>query len=178
MAVVQCAQQFVEIASNIVVCQGLVELLEVCVVDMFEYQGWGSADRILDYSMQRDDVGSSPQVLQYLDLPLDLLLLHWFQRLHHTLLVVVDVDRLEHLRVFTPSQLPHKLIVILVAPLHHMSLIVPVFPWSVRIHICVHASPTGQRHPSALSWTQDCRWNDQGKLKSALSKMNTTTTTK
>ena len=27
----------------------LVELFEVCVVDMLEYQGWGSADRILKF---------------------------------------------------------------------------------------------------------------------------------
>ena len=67
----------------------------------------------LDDPMQRDNICASSQVLQDFDLPLDLLLLHWLQRLHHTLLVVVDVDRLEHLRIFTPSQLPHKLIVIL-----------------------------------------------------------------
>ena len=39
--------------SNIVVCQGLIELLEVCVVDMLEYQGWGSADRVLNFFGRR-----------------------------------------------------------------------------------------------------------------------------
>ena len=63
--------------------------------------------------MQRNDICAPSQVLQDLDLPLDLLLLHRLQRLHHALLVVVDVDRLKHLGIFSPPQLPHKLIVIL-----------------------------------------------------------------
>ena len=63
--------------------------------------------------MQRNDICAPSQVLQDLDLPLDLLLLHRLQRLHHALLVVVDVDRLKHLGIFPPPQLPHKLIVIL-----------------------------------------------------------------
>ena len=67
----------------------------------------------LDDPMQRDNICASSQVLQDFDLPLDLLLLHRLQRLHHALLVVVDVDRLKHLGVFSPPQLPHKLIVIL-----------------------------------------------------------------
>ena len=33
--------------SNVVVCESLIELLEVSVIDMLKYQSWGSADRIL-----------------------------------------------------------------------------------------------------------------------------------
>ena len=35
------------LTSDIIVCESLVELLEVCVIDMLKYQSWGSADRIL-----------------------------------------------------------------------------------------------------------------------------------
>ena len=75
VAVVQCTQQLIEIAyedtidfafkersikenssllsivffqtSNVVVCEGLVQLLEVCVVDMLKYQSWCPAHRVL-----------------------------------------------------------------------------------------------------------------------------------
>ena len=68
VAVIQCAQQLIEITlkgrfsmttfgkaesedslqtSNVVVCESLIELLEVSVIDMLKYQSWGSADRIL-----------------------------------------------------------------------------------------------------------------------------------
>ena len=33
--------------SDVVVCESLIELLEVSVIDMLKYQSWGSADRIL-----------------------------------------------------------------------------------------------------------------------------------
>ena len=56
-------------------------------------------DEDLDDAVKGDDIGAAPQVLQDLYLPLDLLLLHRFQCLHHTLLVVVDVNRLKHLKI-------------------------------------------------------------------------------
>ncbi len=52
---------------------------------------------------QRNDVRTARQVLQDLDLPLDLLLLHRLQHLDDALLVVDDVDPLEDFRVFTSS---------------------------------------------------------------------------
>lgn len=52
---------------------------------------------------KRDDVGSSSQVLQNLDLALDLLLLDGLEDLDDALLVVNHIDALEDLRVFTPA---------------------------------------------------------------------------
>ena len=86
----------------------------------------------LDDPMQRDNICASSQVLQDFDLPLDLLLLHRLQRLHHALLVVVDVDRLKHLGVFSPPQLPHKLIVILRNQIQlRFSQRLPTLHWAV-----------------------------------------------
>ena len=60
------------------VCKiNLIELLEVCVVDVFEDESRSSGDRILDDPLQGDDVGAAAKVLQDLDLALDLLLLDW-----------------------------------------------------------------------------------------------------
>lgn len=48
---------------------------------------------------QRDNVGPTGEVLEDLDLPLDLLLLHRLQDLDDAFLVVDHVDSLEHFRV-------------------------------------------------------------------------------
>lgn len=42
-------------------------------------------------------------------------MLNHLQDLHHHFFAVVDIDGLEHLAVFPPSQLPHQLIVLLIA---------------------------------------------------------------
>ena len=53
----------------------LIELLEICVVDVLENEGRSSGDWILDDPLKCDDVRSSAQVLQNLDLALDFFLL-------------------------------------------------------------------------------------------------------
>ena len=88
------------------ICESLVELLEVGVVDVFEDERGRPAHRVLDDSLQRDDVGSTAQVLQDLDLALDLLLLDRLQRLDYAFLVVGHVDGFEDLAVLAPSELP------------------------------------------------------------------------
>ena len=148
VTVVQSPQQLVKIkpAKNIlylnvrcgvrpdvVVGECLIELFEVGVVDVLEDESWSPADGILHHSMESDHVRASSQVLQNFYFTFYLLFLDRFQCLHHALLVgvVAHVDGLEDLGVFAPAKLPHQLIVVLVAPLHHMSLVVPVFPGSV-----------------------------------------------
>ncbi len=84
-------------------------MLEVRVVDMLKDQGGGPRDRILDNALQGDDVGATPEIFQDLDLALDLLLLDGLQRFDHTLLIVGDVDGLEHLAVLAPAQFSDKL---------------------------------------------------------------------
>lgn len=46
-----------------------------------------------------------PEIFQYLDLPLDLLLLDGLEGLDHALLVVGHVDRLENLAILSAAQL-------------------------------------------------------------------------
>ena len=86
VAVVQCAQQFIEIAfkfndaieiafkerrveednslqqknltSDVVVCESLVELLEVCVVDVLKYQSWCPAHRVLWLKFEKSTLNS------------------------------------------------------------------------------------------------------------------------
>ena len=53
----------------------LIQLLEVCVVDVFEDEGRSSRDGVLDDALKGDDVGAAAKVLEDLDLALDLLLL-------------------------------------------------------------------------------------------------------
>lgn len=52
---------------------------------------------------QRNNVGPAGQVLQDLDLPLDLLLLDGLEDLDNALLVVDNVDALEHLGVLATA---------------------------------------------------------------------------
>ena len=88
------------------ICESLVELLEVGVVDVLEDERGCPAHRVLDDSLQRDDVGSTAQVLQDLDLALDLFLLDRLQRLDYAFLVVGHVDGFEDLAVLAPTELP------------------------------------------------------------------------
>ncbi len=61
VAVVECLEQLVEVASDVVVGEGLVKLLEVCVVDMLEDEGGSARYRVFDYTLQCDDVCSAPK---------------------------------------------------------------------------------------------------------------------
>ena len=77
---------------------------------MLEDESRGSRDGILDDALQGDDVGAAAKVLQDLDLSLDLLLLDRLECFDDALLVVRDVDRLEHLAVLATAELAHKLV--------------------------------------------------------------------
>jgi len=56
-----------------------------------------------NHIQKRNNVWSTAQVLQDLDLTLDLLLLHRFQDLDDTFLVVDDIDAFEDLRVLSST---------------------------------------------------------------------------
>ncbi len=87
----------------------MIKLFEVGVVHVLKDQGGGPRDGILDDALQGDDVCATPEIFQDLDLALDLLLLDGLQRFDHALLVVGDVDGLEHLTVLAPPQFSDKL---------------------------------------------------------------------
>ena len=48
--------------------------------------------------------------------------------------------------VWLYSYLPDQLVVILVSPLHHVCLVVPVLPGPVAVDVGVDASPRRKRH--------------------------------
>ncbi len=55
----------------------------------------------------------SPEIFQYLDLPLDLLLLDWLEGLDDALFIVGHVDRLENLAILSAAKLADELVVVL-----------------------------------------------------------------
>ena len=58
---------------------------------------------------ERNDIRATSQVLQNFDLSLDLLLFHWLEDLYHAFIVVSNVDGFEYFRVFSSTELSHKL---------------------------------------------------------------------
>lgn len=70
--------------------------------------------------------------------PLDLLLLDRLEDFDHALGVVEYVHPLEHLAVLSPTDFTHDLIVLLVTPVHHQTLVVPVFSRPEDIHVRIH----------------------------------------
>lgn len=71
---------------------------------------------VADDVEEGDDVWSATKNLQDLNLPLDFLLLDWFEDFDDAFVVVGDVDSLKDFRVLAPSNLPHNLIIIRVSP--------------------------------------------------------------
>lgn len=70
---------------------------------MEEKQGERSDLRVSDYVQQRNNVGTSGEILKNLDLSLNLLLLDRLENLDDTLLVVDDVDAFENFGIFAPT---------------------------------------------------------------------------
>ena len=75
----------------------MVEYFKVEVVDAFEYQTRDFGGRIANNIEEADDVGTTCQVLEDLDLSFNLLLLDGLENLDYALLIVSDIDPLEYL---------------------------------------------------------------------------------
>lgn len=115
--------------------------LEVRVLHLLKHEAGRLGVRVPHHVQQLDDVGPAAQVLQDLDLPLDLLLLHGLQDLDHAALLVDGVVAVEDLAVLAAPDLAHNLVVLLVAPVHNQRLVVPVLPGALDVHVSVHACP-------------------------------------
>lgn len=76
MAEVQSFQQLEDVVADIIIGQSWVQRFEICVVDVFENQGWSLRLSIQNNIEQLNDVCSTTKILQNLDFALDLLLLH------------------------------------------------------------------------------------------------------
>ena len=65
-------QQLVQIVPYVMVNQGWVQNLEICVVDILKHQAGSPGLRVPDYIQKLDNVCAPTDVLQDLDLSLDL----------------------------------------------------------------------------------------------------------
>lgn len=79
VAVVECLQQFVQVETDIVIGQCLIQQLEVSVIDVLKDQCWSPRNWVLNNSLQRDDIGPPSQVFQDFYFSLYLLLFHRLQ---------------------------------------------------------------------------------------------------
>mmetsp|Transcript_2849 Transcript_2849/g.8330 ORF Transcript_2849/g.8330 Transcript_2849/m.8330 type:complete len:231 (+) Transcript_2849:733-1425(+) len=137
VAEVQRLQQLVDIEPDVVVRERLIQHLEVGVVDILKNEAGSLRLRVADNVQQLNDVRTATEVLQYLDLPLDLLLFDRLQDLDYALLIV-DVHTLEHLAVLSPAYFPHHLIIVLAPPLQLHVLIVPILLGLMNVDIRIH----------------------------------------
>ena len=62
VTVVECAQQLVQVAADIEVGECLVQLLEVGVVDVLEYEGGGAGHGVLHHPVEGYNIGAAAQV--------------------------------------------------------------------------------------------------------------------
>lgn len=86
-----------------------------------------TTDLVVAHHIQkRDNVGSTRQILQDLDLALYLLLLDRLQDLDDALLVVDHVDALEHLGILSAANLADNLVVLKHAPGDIDGVVVPI----------------------------------------------------
>ena len=100
VAEIESLQQLKNVVPDIVVDESRIQRPEVCVVDVLEDQAGRFALAVTYHVQQCDDVGPARKVLEDFDLSLYFLLLDRFEDLDDTLLVVGDINALEHLRVF------------------------------------------------------------------------------
>lgn len=70
--------------------------------------------------------------------PLDFLLLDWLEDLDHALGVVKNVHTFKYFTVLSPTDFAHDFIVLLVTPVYHQALVVPVLSRPKDIHVRVH----------------------------------------
>ena len=113
--------------------------LEVRVLHVLKHEAGRLGVRVAHHIQQLDDVGAATQVLQDLDLALDLLLLDGLEDLDDAALLVDRVVAVKDLRVLAAPDLAHHLVVLLVAPVHHERLVVPVLARALGVHVRVDA---------------------------------------
>lgn len=116
VAEVERLEQLKNVKPHVQVVELGVQTAEVGVVDILEDEGRRLALGVAHDIEERNNIGPAGEVLQDLDLALDLLLLDGLEDLDDTLLVIDDVDALEHLGVLAAANLAHDLIVFEYAP--------------------------------------------------------------
>lgn len=108
VAETQSLQKLIHIKAHIVVGEPRVQGPEVSVVDVFENQTRCLALTVTNHIQQGYHVRTTRQILEDFDLTLDLLLLDRFEDLDDTLLVVDNIDALEHFGVLSPACIDNR----------------------------------------------------------------------
>lgn len=90
-------EQFKHIVPNIQVRETRIEHFKLHVMDIFSYQARNLGRGVANNIQQRNNVGATREILEYLDFALYLFLLHGFQHLDDAFLLGDDVDALENL---------------------------------------------------------------------------------
>lgn len=115
MAEVQSFQQLEDVVADIIIGQSWVQRFEICVVDVFENQGWSLRLSIQNNIEQLNDVCSTTKILQNLDFALDLLLLHRLQDFDNAFLTLNDIHTSKDFTVLSSANLLHYFVVILIS---------------------------------------------------------------
>mmetsp|Transcript_13691 Transcript_13691/g.28084 ORF Transcript_13691/g.28084 Transcript_13691/m.28084 type:complete len:210 (-) Transcript_13691:269-898(-) len=116
-----------------------VEELKVSVIHVFKDQTRHFRIWIATDIQQFDDVCSSIQALQDLDLPLDFLLFHRLQNLNNAPLVVDNIDALKNVTVLPSSHFSNNLVVVLFPPSNGEIIIVPVIRRPAHVHVRIYS---------------------------------------
>jgi hypothetical protein len=139
VAVVERLEKLKDVITNIIIREGGIQDLEVRVVNVFEDEGRGLGLRIAYNVEQLDNVGTATHVLKDLDLPLNLLLLDGLEYFDDALGRVHHVHALEDFTVLPSADLADDLVLLLIAPVHSESLVIPVVPWAMDVDIGVNS---------------------------------------
>lgn len=100
---VQRLQELIDIKTDVKVGEARVQGSEVRVVDIFEDQTRRFALVVAHHIQQCYDIGTARQILENLDLTFNLLLLDRLKNLDNTLLVVDDINTLEHFGILSAA---------------------------------------------------------------------------
>jgi len=154
VAEVQSLQELKNVEADVKVGELGVKNLEVGIVDALKDQRGGLGLRIADNVEEGNDIGTSGQVLENLDLTLDLLFLDGLQDLNAALFVVDSVETFKDLRVLAASDLAYDLVVVLDTPLNLEIVIVPVFLLESLVDIRIHTCDASSWHCRVLLLSQ------------------------
>ena len=115
VAVVKGLQNFINVKSNIVVGETLVEGSEVNIacVDVFHYQSWSFCHWVSDHIDQINNVDSTSQCLQDFDLSSNLSLFDGFKNFDDNSFIIQGIDSFIYFGVLSSSNFLDNLIIFL-----------------------------------------------------------------
>ncbi len=95
---------------------------------------------VSDNIKQLDNIWAPTKVLKYFYLPFYLLFLNRFEDLDYATLVAININAFKNLTVFSPSNFPNDLVVILITPLNSERFVIPVIFRAKNVDVGVDSS--------------------------------------